>query len=382
MIRLAARTLKHLVLTITVIVGGFCALEVGLRCARVVSSDGATGADAKSISVPSRNMYLTVPPGLRVRARSAPKSQPHTVRTNSFGLRNAEVDVPRDPEFFRILCLGDETTLAPELPEPKTYARVLQHELEDRSSTNVEVLNAGCPGACPTIEALQLRHHLLVLQPDVILVHLDPSDLTDEDEVRRHVERGPTGMPTTATHPALAGKTGVACQLDEQFLVVRKIRETLFDAWKSGHVGDSRGSNDDSQETLSSISGDPVENIRQSLVAIQSMAKSQSAVLIVATTKNSASHGPRRRRNPGSASDWPPQTLVDACAREKIVLIDASAKVRDADRDVAPASRLSAAAHAEYANVIAGEILKRFVGDSEPVRTRVSDRERQLSEER
>jgi hypothetical protein len=382
MIRLAARTLKHFVLTILVIVGGFCALEVGLRFARVVSVDDAARTDSQNIAVPSRNMYLTVPPGLRVRSRSSPKSRPHTVRTNSFGLRNAEIEVPRDPALFRILCLGDETTLAPDLPEPTTYARVLQRELEDRSSTGVEVLNAGCPGACPTIEALQLRHHLLVLQPDVILVHLDTSDLADEDEIRRHVERSPTGMPTAATHPALAGKTGVACQLDEQFLVVRKIRESLFDAWKSGHAGTSRASNDDPQESLSPVSGDPVENIRQSLVSIRRMADSQSAVLIVTTTEGSEASASRRRRNTRRPSNWPPQSLADACAREKILLIDASAQVREADRDSAGARRLSAAAHAEYARVIAGEILRQFAGDSESNRHRVSDGERPESQER
>jgi hypothetical protein len=382
MIRLAARTLKHLILTIAVIVGGFCALEAGLRFARVFSSDATAAADAADISLPSRNMYLSVPPGLRIRTRTTPESPPHTVRTNSFGLRNAEVDVPRDSRVFRILCLGDETTLAADLPEPKTYARFLKQDLEDQSSTTVEVLNAGCPGACPTIAALQLRHHLLVLQPDVILVHLDPGDLTDENQIRRHVERSASGIPTNATHPALAGKTGVACQLDEQFLIVRTVREMLFDVWKSGRSGTERGPKDGAEQDLSPASGDPVENIRQSLVAMRRMAESQSAVLIVATTENSEANAARRRKNSRSESNWPPQSLVDACAREKIPLIDVSSQVQQADREEAGAKRLSAAAHEEYARVVAGEILRRFTGETAPVRERVSDRGRLHDEER
>jgi hypothetical protein len=260
--------------------------------------------------------------------------------------------------------------------------RLLKQDLEDQSSTAVEVLNAGCPGACPTIEALQLRHHLLALQPDVILVHLDPGDLADENQIRRHVERNGSGIPTNATHPALAGKTGVACQLDEQFLIVRTVRETLFDVWKSGRSGTEHGPRDGAEQDLSPASGDPVGNIRQSLVAMRRMAESQSAVLIVATTERSEANTARRRKDSRSELNWPPQSLVDAFASEKIPLIDASSQVRQADREGSGAKRLSAAAHEEYARVIAGEILRRFTGETAPVRERVSDRERLHDEER
>ena len=122
--------------------------------------------------MPSRATYLTVAPKLRFTRIESASRRPFTLRTNSFGLRCPEVEIPRPEGCFRVLCLGDDNTFAGDLPESFTYPQILGELIQPETSTRVEVLNAGCPGGSPTISALLLRHRLLTLQPDVIVVHL------------------------------------------------------------------------------------------------------------------------------------------------------------------------------------------------------------------
>ena len=110
MIRQAAQSFKHLVLTVLLLIGGVCALEVGLRIRRATNSAAArtdTTDILSATTAPSRATYLSVAPKLRF-TRSEPESgRPFTLRTNSFGLRNPEVELPRPEGVFRVLCLAN-----------------------------------------------------------------------------------------------------------------------------------------------------------------------------------------------------------------------------------------------------------------------------------
>ena len=115
---------------------------------------------------------------LRMRAlASVEREVPETAevvafRTNSFGLRGPEIELPKPSGVFRILCLGDETTVAAEVGEELTYCNQLQQLLQPFTDLKVEVVNAGLPGGCPLTCELLLRHRLLGIQPDLILLHL------------------------------------------------------------------------------------------------------------------------------------------------------------------------------------------------------------------
>ncbi|MBX3440921.1 MAG: SGNH/GDSL hydrolase family protein [Planctomyces sp.] len=360
MIRLAGRAIKHLLLAMLLLVAGLCALEAWLRIARVSRSASAADVEeASALTEPSRTTYLSALPRLRRTVPQTADRGAYRLRTNSFGLRNPEAAVPPDAGVFRILCLGDETTFAADLPENLTYSWRLQEELEAASSTAVEVLNGGCPGGGPTVLALTLRHRLLGLQPDLILLHVDESDLAEEEAILRHVERDGAGRPTAAVHPALAGRGSANCRLVDEFLIFSSLRDQLHGAWKQGRGGSS------SQRPAGLV--DPTvangrTSLRHAITAIRDMAEAQSSVLIVATTAvprtDKASAGARMM------SAWPPAELQTMCAELEVPFVDATRSVTAATRQrPAAAQRLNPAGHAAYARALARTVLRRFAGE-------------------
>jgi hypothetical protein len=364
MIRHAAQTFKHLVLTVLLIIGGVCALEVGLRIQRATKSAAVRSETTDVLTAtttPSRATYLSVVPKLRFTRTESESGRPFTLRTNSFGLRSPEMDVPRPEGCFRILCLGDDNTFAGDLPESYTYPRILSELIQSQTSTRVEVLNAGCPGGCPTISALLLRHRYLTLQPDVIVVHIDPSDLADEELLRRHVERTAEGFPLAAMHPAAAGRTNLAGQLDDELLVVQTVRDEVRDLWNRGQSGSSVAGG--SREADLAISGTAFGSIRAALESIARLGQAQSIEVVVSTA---APPPPtkRGRKVESTARQWPPEELRTICEELRLTVIDATPDIEEAGlepRRSAQSGTLSGEANEVYAERLAQTLLERFM---------------------
>ncbi|HEX6986047.1 MAG TPA: SGNH/GDSL hydrolase family protein, partial [Planctomycetaceae bacterium] len=129
------------------------------------------------------------------------------VAVNSHGLRGPEVAVPKPPGVYRVLCLGDETVLGPQLPESLALPAQLKEFLQARTALRVEVLNAGLPGGCPLLAWLRLRHSLLGLQPDLIVLHVDMTDVADDRCYRRRTRVDRADVPIACVHPSL-GEAG------------------------------------------------------------------------------------------------------------------------------------------------------------------------------
>ena len=102
------------------------------------------------------------------------------IRTNSLGLRSAEVAQPKSAGDFRILALGDSVTFGWGLRGEDAYPSQLASLLATlRPNQDFEVVNAGVSGYGTWQQALWLEQTGLALQPDVVIVqaHLnDPSD--------------------------------------------------------------------------------------------------------------------------------------------------------------------------------------------------------------
>jgi len=102
------------------------------------------------------------------------------IRTNSLGLRSAEVVQPKPAGAFRILALGDSVTFGWGLRGEDAYPSQLTSLLATlRPNQDFEVVNAGVSGYGTWQQALWLEETGLALQPDVVIVqaHLnDPSD--------------------------------------------------------------------------------------------------------------------------------------------------------------------------------------------------------------
>lgn len=238
MIKMRGRSLRLLGLAILAIALIPCFLEFGLRIAACRSSL-SSGADSNSPEViaswtthhqlaPLQQKHLTESRGPKPADTPADEASGDSVlfRTNSLGLRGREPAVPKPANVFRILLLGDESILGSTTAESQTVAARLEHWLQTRSRGRIEVINAGQPDSCPLLSYLRVRHGLLLLNPDLLLIDVNLSDIADDHVYRRYTELAASGQPLVATHPALSAPK--RCQpLSENFLVVRHAEQLV-----------------------------------------------------------------------------------------------------------------------------------------------------------
>lgn len=123
--------------------------------------------------------------------------------TNSLGLRGPEPVRKRPAGILRILVLGDETILGPELPDAHTLPARLADFLTTGAGRQVEVVNAGVPGYCPLLSWLQFRHDLEQLSPDIVILHFDMTDVADDAVYRRLLRE--SGQHNICVNPNVSG---------------------------------------------------------------------------------------------------------------------------------------------------------------------------------
>jgi lysophospholipase L1-like esterase len=131
---------------------------------------------------------------------------PLTFRFNSYGCRDGrEPQVPKPPGLRRILVMGDSFTEG--LYETDTAAAELQRRL-DRipGEYRYEVMNCGCVSYSPLLHFLRLKHELLRLAPDIVVVNIDLTDVYDDYmRYRPLYDFSPDGEPVSMRNPARWG---------------------------------------------------------------------------------------------------------------------------------------------------------------------------------
>ena len=226
MARVRLHGLRCLLYALIVLALTPCIMEFVLRIGALRDEAATPPSDSAATVVASPVMHHQLAP-LQARHRaSSDDGTDFVFRTNSFGLRGAEVAVPKPLGTFRIVCLGDETVLAEHLPEQLTFCHRLQELLQTQSQTPIEVLNAGVPDFCSVLSYLQVKQQLLALQPDVLIVHWDVSDLADHGRFRRLTEVAADESPLACVHPSLltSPKIKPVC---EHFLCVNWLKQQL-----------------------------------------------------------------------------------------------------------------------------------------------------------
>jgi hypothetical protein len=133
------------------------------------------------------------------------------VRTNSFGLRSPEVEVPKPAGTVRILMLGDSFTFGFRAPDDEVFARRLEVRLRKQfPAAAIEVVNAGVISYCPLLEYLQYRHRLHALEPDLVVLNFDMSDVQDHLAYSRDGVFDANGVPLFVTEPSLRSQKATA----------------------------------------------------------------------------------------------------------------------------------------------------------------------------
>jgi len=386
MFRIRVRSLRLLGLAVLAILIAPCLIETWLRIAACRAEMTVSDGESDIETVPSWTTYQQLVPLQRKRLPASlnqidgtvhdsdgPQSSPVAFRTNSLGLRGREVTTPRLPGGFRILCLGDDTFLGAHTDENLTVPARLAYWLQQRSRTQIEVINAALPDSCPLLSFLQLQHGLLALQPDLIIVNVNLRNAASDRRCRRFTELSADGQPLTCSHPQLAAPKR-SRSLSENFLVIRHT-ERLLSEWLRG-TRDQPGS---LAAIPASYTGNALtisdEQLSLTLAPLQDLSRLASAIpasLIV------TSH-PTRSELPQDAETAFPQQVGQFARPRNILFHDATAAFRAADGKATPflsKTELSPRGHEAYARGLAVAITE-FLSNSARSRSQDSGSESQ-----
>ena len=222
MFRAGLTFLRRLLCAAILLVLIVCGAEVGVRIFEVVGGTDVCATTASPCAVdptgllmPSWTTYRELKPHALTTVKCRDSKRDVPIRTNSLGLRGPEVIVPKPSGRFRIVLLGDETIFAPETLEADHAASALKELLQQQTQVPIEVVNAGLPGGCPLTEYLLFKQRLLALQPDLVLLHFDWSDVSDDQQLRRHTRSSRDATPLSCPHASLVKTKHLTKPLDD-----------------------------------------------------------------------------------------------------------------------------------------------------------------------
>jgi lysophospholipase L1-like esterase len=141
-----------------------------------------------------------------------------TVRTNSRGLRDDEVAVPKPPGVFRILLLGDSMTAGLEVDHDQTFEAVCESRLRAAGGT-VEVVNAGVRGYNLDNIVGWFENEGVQYEPDVVVYLFVDNDLAKNDAY------APAGSDISRgfTMQGMLGRVAAYSHLTYRFEILRQM---------------------------------------------------------------------------------------------------------------------------------------------------------------
>lgn len=220
------RCVRNLIGAIVALAGLLALTEVGLRVHRLTQPlEAASDSTVCPLIGPSAVTGWELQPAAR-KSVLTDRGETIALRTNSLGLRGDELATPKPVGVYRIVVLGDEALIAPTIVEESTMPQRIGLRLQSLSpAARVEVLNAGLPHAAPVTAAILYRQRLLALQPDVVILHVHPGDVAQDQAVRKWVIQDAKGHGLVCTHPERGSslKTLPVADLRREFAVVDRL---------------------------------------------------------------------------------------------------------------------------------------------------------------
>jgi hypothetical protein len=365
MIRSLLRMLKHITLAVLAIVCTVCIAEVGLRGYQLYRQCDAGGA-CELAPRPCAVAFHRLPPLQQTTRAGGQDGAEVAIRTNRLGLRGPIVAIPKTPEVIRIVCLGDDATFAADIPEEQTFAARLQQELSRQSGSPVEVVNAGIPGYCPLLALAWARQQLVALQPDLVVLCCDRTDVADDRRVRPLARYAADGSLEAICHPAAAQHSHNFVQaIEHEFQLATLLRRQL-----SASLGDDADSSDltAAWDAADSSTGSDALQIRQTwepIVPLRDLCDQISADFVVALVPSRPASG---SANP--AQDWTVQLLSETASQAGVPYLDVSADfapVASVPNFCDQTGALSGDGHQLFAELLSWAILRRNGETANPV---------------
>lgn len=124
------------------------------------------------------------------------------ITTNSLGLRNREVAIPKPDGVVRILFVGDSFTAGWGVDEDEVYPRLAESFLRAKfPQEKIEVVNAGLPSTGPNYYYLYLKNEITRLDPDIVVVGFwMVNDIPDNVYFSEWLQTDADGLPTKINH--------------------------------------------------------------------------------------------------------------------------------------------------------------------------------------
>ncbi|MBM4076725.1 MAG: SGNH/GDSL hydrolase family protein, partial [Planctomycetes bacterium] len=291
MVRASLRFVQRLFCSAILLVLIACGAEVGLRTFEMSQGQQSLAnrqtskcvEDPSGLLIPSWTTFREWKPHANAKVSSKDQRRLIEIRTNSLGLRGPEVTVPKPPGVFRIVLLGDESIVAPEVTEKAHLAYSLNGLLQKLSSSRIEVINAGLPGGCPLTEFLLVKQRLLAIQPDLVLLHYDWSDVADDHSLRRMTRCDKKGFPLSCPHPSLASVQKLRQPIDKlrnEYRLVDLCLSSASQSWKREIAEQSASTRDigtNPYAWLRSDRAEATELMMQSFEPIESLKRLSAA---------------------------------------------------------------------------------------------------------
>ncbi|MBI3862367.1 MAG: SGNH/GDSL hydrolase family protein [Planctomycetia bacterium] len=381
MIRSCLLWVKHLVYAVAVLAILACLMEIGLRVYDSATAQ-VTRRDLYDRGMVCKSWFVhhSLKPSRAFAAKDPDSGQRVRVNVNSLGLRGPEPAMPKPPGTIRIICLGDDATFAPTIPEADTFCSQLRATLTARMGRQVEVINAGVPDYCPLLSALKFRHELLALAPDLVILNFDMSDVADDYEVRRFAVVNREGTPLSCSHPALEMPRQGKRPRENVLLLPQFARQKVNDLLANRTLGESSRSIDSPKCRYMWLDDTPpdwsvyIDQTLSPLRPLDDMARGMGAKLLIAAcpapwqASPQASNGEGVREQAGIGKDAcfksrrPFEIIGQFCKTNQIPFCDLSpAFAADGQPErlyQKNAAALSIAGHALYASSLAEFVLE------------------------
>ncbi len=119
----------------------------------------------------------------------------YLLETNAQGFRHPrDIQNPKPPEVYRVFVLGDSFTEGL-TPGPTVVDWIEKKLRRDYPGIHFEVINAGVSSQSLIPYIVRLRRQIFSFSPDLIIVNIDNTDVTDDLRLLPAVEFDKTGTP-------------------------------------------------------------------------------------------------------------------------------------------------------------------------------------------
>ncbi|MEZ6049018.1 MAG: SGNH/GDSL hydrolase family protein [Planctomycetaceae bacterium] len=374
--------IRKLVVTLLLVLFLAGSAEFGLRMSTVIHQQSLISSPTENdLVTPCWQAQYQLKPLSLHQSTNPDTLQPVIIRTNEWGVRGGNYSVPKPAGVFRILNLGDESTLAASVSDEETFSHQLQLAMQPMMKDQLEVINAGVPGYCPLLGYLKLKHTLMALQPDLVIYHFDMTDIADDYRARRQLILE-NGVAQVCPHPNLVNSTQPQQKFCQQLMLIQRGSELW--AEKAGTT-DLMSDRMDISSPLGRLSwtldhppdwSHYIDHALEPLALMKELVENSQAMFVVSTMPKpwqvsaAASNGGNIRASYGLnqnqlyASNVPFQTVQQYCSDHSLRYCSLTPYLRQAEHSenlfMQNAAEFSPNGHLFYARLLARSLYQQY----------------------